>query len=131
MRALIAVFFGGAVGTAIRLAIDAALPHSDSGFPLSTLLINIVGSFALALLVTRLWAIAPGWLRSGLGPGLVGGFTTFSAVMVSMVTLAANSEIVQALGYLGITLVLGFGAAALGFFLGRRRDSVPTIEVNE
>jgi CrcB protein len=131
MRALIAVFVGGALGTAIRLSIDAAIRHTDTQFPLSTLLVNIVGSFVLALLVTRLWPIVPGWLRSGLGPGLVGGFTTFSAVMVSMVTLAANSEIVQALGYLGITLVLGFGAAALGFFLGRRRDNAPTIEVNE
>jgi fluoride exporter len=131
MRALIAVFIGGAIGTGIRLSIDAAIPHSDSEFPLSTLLINIVGSFVLALLVTRLWPIAPGWLRSGLGPGLVGGFTTFSAVMVSMVTLAANSEVVQALGYLGITLVLGFGAAALGFVLGRRRDAAPTIEADE
>jgi len=131
MRALIAVFVGGALGTAIRLSIDAAIPHSDTQFPLSTLLINIVGSFALAVLVTRLWPVAPAWLRAGLGPGVVGGFTTFSAVMVSMVTLAANSEIVQALGYLGITLVLGFGAAALGFFLGRRRTSDPTIGVNE
>ncbi|HEY5230681.1 MAG TPA: CrcB family protein [Galbitalea sp.] len=131
MRALIAVFIGGAIGTAIRLSIDAAIYHTDTEFPLSTLLINILGSFVLAVFVTRLWPVAPPWLRAGLGPGLVGGFTTFSAVMVSMVTLAANSEIVQALGYLGITLVLGFGAAALGFLLGRRRDSAPTIEASE
>ena len=131
MRALIAVFLGGAIGTAIRLSIDALIPHSDSEFPLSTLIINVVGSFVLAILVTRVWPVTPDWLRAGLGPGLVGGFTTFSAVMVSMVTLAANSEIVQALGYLGITLVLGFGAAALGFLIGRRRDRTPTIEVDE
>jgi CrcB protein len=131
MRALIAVFVGGGIGTAIRLLLDAAIPHSDTEFPLDTLLINIVGSFVLALLVTRVWPIAPHWLRTGLGPGLVGGFTTFSAVMVSMVTLAANSEIVQALGYLGITLVAGFGAAALGFLLGRRRDRTPMIEADE
>ena len=131
MRALIAVFLGGAIGSALRLSLDAAIPHSDSEFPLSTLLVNVIGSFVLALLVTRLWPIVPQWLRSGLGPGLVGGFTTFSAVMVSMVTLAADNEIVQALGYLAITLVAGFGAAALGFLLGRRRGSDPTIEVDE
>jgi CrcB protein len=66
MRALIAVFLGGAIGTAIRLWLDALIPHSDSQFPLSTLLINIVGSFVLALFVTRLWPVAPHWLRSGL-----------------------------------------------------------------
>ena len=105
--------------------------HHDDQFPLSTLLINVVGSLVLAVLVARLWPIAPGWLRAGLGPGLVGGFTTFSAVMISMVTLAASSQILLALGYLAATLVLGFGAAALGFQLGRRRDAEPTIEVDE
>jgi fluoride exporter len=131
MRELVAVFLGGAIGTAIRLSLDAAIYHSDSEFPLDTLLINIVGSFVLALLVTRVWAIAPSWLRAGLGPGLVGGFTTFSAVMVSMVTLAASNQIPLALGYLAITLVLGFGAAALGFLLGRRRTEEPTVGADE
>ncbi|MEJ1230157.1 MAG: CrcB family protein [Galbitalea sp.] len=131
MRSLVAVFVGGVLGTGLRLGIDAAIPHSDSQFPLSTLLINIVGSFVLALLVARLWPRVPGWLRAGLGPGLVGGFTTFSAVMASMVTLAANALILVALGYLALSLALGFGAAALGLWLGGRRRAVPIIEVDE
>lgn len=131
MRNVLAVFVGGALGTVLRLGFDATLPHRDDQFPLSTLVINVAGSFLLALLVSRLWPIAPGWVRAGLGPGLLGGFTTFSAVMVSMVTLAASNQIVLALGYLGATLVLGFGAAALGFWLGLRRDAAPTIEVDE
>lgn len=130
MRSLLAVFLGGALGTLLRLGLDATLVHHDDQFPLSTLLINVVGSFVLAILVARLWPRTPGWLRVGLGPGLVGGFTTFSAIMVSMVTLAASSQILLALGYLAATLVLGFGAAALGFWLGRRRG-VPPIEVDE
>jgi CrcB protein len=131
MGSLLAVFLGGIIGTGLRLEIDALIPHSDSQFPLSTLLINIVGSFALAVLVSRLWPVAPAWVRAGLGPGLVGGFTTFSAVMVSMVTLAASSDILLALIYAVLTLVLGFGAAAAGFWLARRRDASPTIEVDE
>lgn len=126
MRNLLAVFLGGAIGTALRLGLDATIVHADDQFPWSTLLVNVVGSFALALLVARLWPVAPGWLRVGLGPGLLGGFTTFSAVMVSMVTLAASSQILLALVYLAATLVLGFGAAALGFWIGRpRRDTQP------
>jgi CrcB protein len=130
VRILLAVFIGGALGTALRLGLDATIVHADDQFPLSTLLINIVGSFALAVLVARLWPVAPAWLRAGLGPGLVGGFTTFSAVMVSMVTLAANSQILLALAYLAATLVLGFGAAALGFRIGRER-TVPPLGVDE
>jgi CrcB protein len=131
VRSIVAVFLGGAVGTALRLLIDATIVHSDSEFPLSTLIINIVGSFALAVLVSRLWPLAPDWVRAGLGPGLVGGFTTFSAVMASMVTLAASNQILLALVYLALTIVLGFGAAAFGFWIGRRRGTAPTIEVDE
>jgi CrcB protein len=131
VRNVLAVFLGGAIGTALRLELDAAVVHRDDQFPLSTLLINVVGSFLLALFVARLWPVVPAWLRAGLGPGLLGGFTTFSAVVVSMVTLASDSMVVQALGYLGITLVLGFGAAALGFWVGRRGEARPTIEVDE
>jgi fluoride exporter len=131
VRTLLAVFVGGALGTAIRLELDALIVHSDSEFPLSTLLINVVGSFVLAICVSRLWPRLSDWLRAGLGPGLIGGFTTFSAVMASMVTLAASNQIALALVYIVLTLVLGFGAAALGFFLGRPRGSTPTIEVDE
>jgi CrcB protein len=131
MGSILAVFVGGIIGTGLRLEIDTLVPHSDSQFPLSTLLINIVGSFVLAVLVSRLWPVTAAWVRAGLGPGLLGGFTTFSAVMVSMVTLAASSDILMALVYAALTLVLGFGAAAAGFAVGRRRDSVPTIEVDE
>jgi fluoride exporter len=131
VRSILAVFLGGSVGTALRLLLDVAVHHTDQEFPLDTLLINVVGSFVLAVLVSRLWPIVPDWLRAGLGPGLVGGFTTFSAVMVSMVTLAASSQILLALAYLGLTLVFGFGAAALGFWIARPRGARPTIEVNE
>ena len=131
MAALIAVFLGGILGTGARLWLDVLIHHDDSQFPWSTLLINIVGSFLLALLVARLWPVAPKWVRAGLGPGLLGGFTTFSAVMVSMVTLAASAQVVLALAYLAVTLVLGFGAAAGGFWIGKRRNASPTIEVDE
>lgn len=131
MRALIAVFLGGVVGTGLRLELDALLPHHDNEFPLDTLLINVVGSLVLAIFVARLWPVVPQWVRAGLGPGLLGGFTTFSAVMVSMVTLAANSDIVLALAYLLLTLVLGFGASALGFWIARPRATAPPIEVDE
>ena len=83
---------GGLVGTGLRLGIDALLPHADDAFPWSTLLINVVGSFALGVLVARVWPTAPAWLRAGLGAGLLGSFTTFSAVAVSLVALADAGE---------------------------------------
>ena len=118
-RDLAAVLVGGVVGTGLRLAIDTAVPHTDTAFPLSTLVINSVGAFVLGALVARIWSTAPSWLKAGLGAGLLGSFTTFSAFAVSLVSLTAAGEGMPALGYLGLTLVLGLGAAWLGLMLGK------------
>src|SRR5690554_4831887 len=108
------------LGTALRFGIDTALPHGDAEFAASTLLVNVLGSFALGLLVGRAWLGAPGWLRAGLGPGLLGSFTTFSAVAVSLVAMSTECEWMLAASYLVATLVLGLGAATLGLRVGRR-----------
>lgn len=120
-RDLLAVLGGGAVGTALRLGIDTLLPHGDTDFPGSTLLINTLGAFVLGLLVGRVWPGAASWLRAGLGAGLLGSFTTFSALAVSLVSLTAAGFGMLALAYLAATLVLGLAAAALGLRLGSPR----------
>jgi len=126
---IVAVLLGGLIGTGLRLGVDAALPHSDGAFPWSTLLINVIGSFALAFLVARVWPMAPNWLRGGLGTGLLGSFTTFSALIVSLLTLTQAGVPLLALLYLAVSLVGGLGAALLGLRLGSL--GVPVLEVHE
>ena len=109
----------------LRVAIDAAIPHTDAEFPLSTLMINSVGAFVLAVLVARVWSTAPSWLKAGLGVGVLGSFTTFSAFAVSLVSLTEAGEGLTTLGYLALTLVLGLGAAWLGLALGRPTPGSP------
>jgi len=120
MKPILAVFAGGVLGTAARVALDTALPHGDTGFPLSTLLINIVGSLALGFLVAGMWPKVSGTVRALLGPGVLGSFTTFSALAVSLVTLAADGQFLLGAAYLLLSLVFGFGAAAVGLLLGAR-----------
>lgn len=111
-RELVAVVIGAVVGTSARLAIDTLV-----GQPASTLAINVVGSFALGLLVARLWSSAAPWLKAGLGPGLIGTFTTFSALAVTLVELGFTWG---AALYLGLSVVLGLLAAWAGLRVGRR-----------
>ena len=118
-RDLAAVIAGGAVGTTLRVGLDALIPHGDDTFPVSTLVVNVVGAFALGLVVARLRSSAPSWLLAGLGPGLLGSFTTFSAFVIPLVTLASSDRWMTAVGYLAGTLLLGLGAAAAGLALGR------------
>lgn len=128
MRELLAVLLGGMLGTGLRLLVDVLIPHGDAGFPVSTLLVNVIGSFALGLLVSRLWAHAPRWLKAGLGNGLIGSFTTFSALMVSLVAQASLGLWMLAAGYLVLSLVLGFAAAALGLRLGQLRLPIDWVD---
>jgi CrcB protein len=123
MRPLLAVFAGGLVGTTLRLLLDLLLPHGDDGFPVSTLLINIVGAFTLGLLTARLWPRASASLKALLGPGLLGSFTTYSAFAVSLVALADAAQWLLAAVYLVATIALGLAAAWAGLRLGRARTS--------
>ena len=130
LRTILAVAIGGVLGTAARLALDTVLPHPHDTFPWSTLIVNVVGSLALGFLVTRVWPIAPDWLRAALGAGVLGSFTTFSAVAVAMIELPLAAAAV----YLAVSVVLGLAAALLGLRLGRRPAAstpAPLDPVNE
>ena len=120
---LVAVFLGGVLGSGLRLGLDTVVPHSDAQFPLSTLLINVVGSFVLGWLTGGFFARgASSVLKAALGPGLLGSFTTFSAVILALVLLTVSTppQVVLAVVYLVVTLVLGLGASFLGLRLGER-----------
>lgn len=115
---MVAVLVGGLLGTGLRLVVDLALPHGGAAFPIGTFLVNLVGSFVLGALVARIWPVAPEWLRVGLGPGLLGSFTTFSALAVSAVELTAAGAGVAAIVYVTASVIGGIVAAALGIRLG-------------
>jgi len=116
----LAVFAGGLLGTGLRLAVDGALPHADEGFPASTLVVNLVGTFALGWLAGGLWTrpSTPGWLKAGVGSGVIGSFTTLSAVMGSIALLDRGGETPLAFLYLAVSLVGGLTLAAAGLKLG-------------
>ena len=120
MSAYLAVAIGGLVGTGLRLACDLAFPHADGEFPVETLVVNLVGAFALGWLVGGLWTrpTTPFWLKAGLGSGLLGSFTTLSAVMASLLLLTAGGEAGLAVAYLLASVVGGLGLAAAGLRIG-------------
>ena len=120
-RAWLAVALGGLAGTELRYGLGLAFPEPAGTMPWTTLGINVAGSFVLAALTT-VWMALPHtafWLRAGLGPGLLGSFTTFSAVLFSIDRLASAGEHPVWIAYLGLSLLLGFGAAAGGWRTGR------------
>lgn len=114
------VALGGAAGGSARYGLTQVFP--DGGFPWTTWAINVVGCFALGLLLTG-WVRpghAPPWWRPLLGTGFLGAFTTFSAVMHAVAGLERSGSGATALAYLGTSFVVGAGAAAAGSVLGAR-----------
>lgn len=120
-RAWLAVAAGGLIGAELRYGLGLAFPDLPGAVPWATLLINVGGSFVLAALTT-LWIARPQtafWLRAGLGPGLLGSFTTFSAVVFSVDQLARAGEHVAWAAYLALSVLLGLAAAGLGWRFGK------------
>ncbi len=118
---LFAVFCGGLVGTLLRVLVDLALPHSSPGaLSVSTIAVNVAGSFVLGILAGHLWLrpSTPEWLRVAVGPGLLGSFTTFSAIALNVVAGVAESRILDAVLALILSLGLGMAAAWAGLRVG-------------
>lgn len=125
-RDIALVGVGGSFGTAARYLVSEGIPGWQ-GMPTATLVINVVGAFALGLLLERLVRAGSDAgirhsLRLGLGTGFLGGFTTYSALAVDTTQLAAAGHSGAAMLYAGATVVVGAIATVLGILAaGRRR----------
>ncbi len=117
MNGFLIVFLGAGLGGSARHGVNLiALKLFGSGFPYGTLAINILGSFAMGVVV-ELFALKsdPGsaW-RLFLTTGILGGFTTFSAFSLETANMIARGALAAAAAYAGISVV----ASIAGLFLG-------------
>ena len=104
------VMIGGALGAAGRYWLGGLLLRRlGDGFPWGTLAANLLGAFAGGFLAV--WLEGRGtsalYWRSFLVVGLLGGFTTYSALMIECLLYSRSSRAELAFVYLLTTLVLG------------------------
>lgn len=124
-RLLLAVAAGGAVGAVLRHLAGEAAPDG-AGFPWTTFGVNLAGSALLAALgLLPLVRRSATW-AAALGPGLLGGFTTFSTTSDQGRELLADGDLVLAACYLLGTLVASLLAVvAVGRLAPRPSDEEP------
>lgn len=131
-RYLALVALGGTVGTAAREWLGLVVPAVD-GIPVIILVINVVGALALGALLESLVRRGADegrrrTIRLLLGTGLLGGFTTYSALATATSVLVASGRTGAAVVYALATLLLGAGATLAGIALAsaahRRRIGV-------
>jgi fluoride exporter len=119
------VALGGTFGTAARYLFTEAFP-SWHGLPFATFGVNVVGAFALGVLLDALSRRgSDAGLRRGIrllvGTGFLGGFTTYSSLAVDTDALLRGGQTALALAYAVGTVILGASAAAGGIFVASRR----------
>lgn len=115
------VFAGGCLGGGLRYGAGLSFPFQPLEFPTTLLVVNVVGTFLLALLLLVLaeshWQ--PAYAKPLLGTGLCGGLTTFSFVVGDSVQLADAGRVGTAAAYLAATILGGLLAAVAGWWTGR------------
>lgn len=120
---LLLVGAGGCIGSMTRYLTVAAVDKKlNSIFPYGTLTVNVIGSFALGLLLAwmtkKTGASTLQW-KLFLGTGFCGGFTTFSAFAVENLTLAEQKLHGTAALYVFASIAAGILAVWAGFALAR------------
>lgn len=119
------VGLGGAVGTLARFGLTRVLP-TGPGWPVATFVANLVGAFLLGLLLEGLVHRGPEdetrrRLRLALGTGVLGGFTTFSAMAIEVERLGADGNALLGGAYGLVSIVAGVACAGAGVALAARR----------
>jgi fluoride exporter len=119
---LVAVGAGGALGSIARyLVVIWAGQTLGSGFPFGTLIVNIVGGFAMGLIAESsalVWTPSPE-LRVFLMTGVLGGFTTFSSFALDVSALTERGDIGVAFTYAAASVLFSIAGLYAGLRLVR------------
>jgi len=135
------IALGGAAGTALRLLVGGLVLSASQPGPLRLLALNVLGALALGWVSTRP-PVPAAWMPA-LSTGLLGGFTTFSTMVVQAGRLGHDAGLVApgsgrmtgaGLGlvaaYLMASVALGLAGYLLGRRLGARGTAVGTQDVD-
>lgn len=120
LKNILIIGAGGFVGSVARYLVSHLnLTVTFHSVPVGTLLVNIIGSFAIGFLTgiaEKSMILTPAW-RLFLMVGLCGGFTTFSAFASENLMLMHNGQFLSVLLYTGLSIFLGFLAVYFGYVL--------------
>lgn len=123
---LLAVVMGGFLGTLARYGIARLLAGVGGAWPLGTFAVNLVGAFALGLLLHTLSGLGPDagrlrWFRLVAGTGFLGAFTTYSTLAMDVVGgLTAPQSVVPRwvpFAYAASSVLLGLVCCGLGVLM--------------
>ena len=111
----LAVAGGGALGSMARHGVNMFFSHAlERATPYATATVNVVGSAVIGLLAALIASGRLQWsaeLRTFVFVGILGGFTTFSSLMLDTLTLESGGQ--HSLAFWNVALQMLFGLAAV------------------
>ena len=120
---LLLVALGGAIGAGCRHLVNlGALRLFGPNFPFGTLTVNVVGGLLMGIAAGYFALVYAGGgqnLRLFVATGVLGGFTTFSAFSLDAMLLWERGDLLTALAYVLLSVVLSIVVLAAGLFLMR------------
>lgn len=112
------VGLGGFAGAIARFWLGGYVAGKvQSNFPWGTLIVNVTGAFALGLVFGLEDYLSPS-ARLAMGTGFLGAYTTFSTFSLETIRLMMSQEYWLAGFYVGLSILGGLFAAALGIAVG-------------
>ena len=122
------VFIGAGIGGALRHGVNVAATRLFGfGFPFGTLIVNVLGSFAMGLLAGYFAyrAGVPQHVRLFLTTGILGGFTTFSTFSLDAAVLVERHSFGAAAGYMIGSVAAGVVALFFGLAVFKSGGHLP------
>jgi fluoride exporter len=120
MRLFLLVGLGGFLGSSSRYLIQKYLSVSfPTAFPISTLLINLVGCFLIGILfgISNKYDVMSAEVRLFLTTGFCGGFTTFSTFSNESLQLLKDGNFTYFFTYIILSVVVGIFLTFLGYLI--------------
>ena len=119
---LFSIGFAGFTGTLLRYWLSGIIARRyGETFPYGTLIVNLIGCFAIGFLFYFFYdrAIVSPTSRTAVFIGLIGGFTTFSSYGLQTFTLLRDGELFLALLNVAASNLLGLALVWLGYNLAK------------
>lgn len=122
MYNIIAIFLGGGLGAVSRYLVGINLArHFEINLPISTFLVNVVGSFIIGFLYflfVEKADISP-VVKLALTVGFCGGLTTFSTFSLELFEMVGNHQFFHAFAYAILSVTICLIMSAIGAYFAK------------